>query len=192
MTGGYAESPRTKSIMNIPLPEPVINSRRTITTYGPAGDAPGMVLPHRNLRSLYRVYLLIAVWVGILPWLLPLAFVSPPEPVLLLSVSLLVLVVFILWWIGAYSRTIKYCFTPVDIAWEQGVWFHQTGRVPYALITNAEIIQGPVSRCFGISLLRIRMADAVGAGFSRELKIRGLTDAGMLREYILARIQSSP
>jgi membrane protein YdbS with pleckstrin-like domain len=178
-------------IMNVPLQDPVINSRGTITISGPAGGAPGMVLPHRNLRSLYRIYLLIAVWVGILPWLLPLAFVSPPELMLLLSGSLLLLVVFLLWWIGAYSRTIRYCFTPTDIAWEKGVWFHQTGSIPYNLITSTEIIQGPVSRSFGISLLTIRIADAVGSAPSRELKIRGITDAGMLREYILARIQSS-
>lgn len=156
----------------------------------PAAAAPGEVLPHRNLRSLYRIYLLIAVWAGVLPWLLPLAFVAPPELMLLLSGSLLLLVVFIIWWIGAYSRTIRYCVTPSEIAWEQGVWFHQTGNVPYNRITNVEIFQGPVSRQFGISLLKIQMAGAAGSASSSELKIHGVTDAVMLKEYILARMQN--
>jgi membrane protein YdbS with pleckstrin-like domain len=155
----------------------------------PDAAAPGEVLPHRNLRSLYRIYLLITIWVGVLPWLLPLAFVSPPEPMFLLSGSLLLLVVFIIWWIGAYCHTIRYCFTPSEITWEQGVWFHQTGSIPYNRITNVEIIQGPVSRRFGISLLKIQMASATGSASSPGLKIHGMADAMMLKEYILARMK---
>ena len=156
----------------------------------PAAAALGEVLPHRNLRSLYRIYLLIIIWVGVLPWLLPLAFVSPPEPMLLLSGGLLLLVVFIIWWIGAYCHTIRYCFTPSEIVWEQGVWFHQTGNVPYNRITNVEIFQGPISRRFGISHLKIQMAGAAGFASLSVLKIRGMTDAVMLKEYILARMKN--
>ena len=156
----------------------------------PVAAAPGEVLPHRNLMSLYRFYLLIAVWAGVLPWLIPLAFVAAPELILLFSGSLLLLVVFFIWWSGAYSRTIRYCFTPSGITWEKGVWFHQTGSFPYNRITNVEIFQGPVSRQFGISLLKIRMVGAAGSASSSELKIRGMTDAVMLKEYILARMQN--
>ncbi len=177
--------------MYIPLPDPAIYSPGTVTTSGPSEAAPGVVRPHRNLRSLYRIYLLLAVWVGILPWLLPLAFIFPPEPMLLLSGSLLMLVVFLLWWTGAFVRTIQYSFTPADIVWEHGVLLHQTGRIPYNRITSVEINQGPLSSRFGISILNIRIADAVGSKPSHELKIRGIPDAGKLREYILNRMQSS-
>ena len=156
----------------------------------PAGGAPGEILPHRNLRSLYRFYLLITIWVGVLPWLLPLAFVTPPMPMLLLSGGLLLLVVFIIWWIGAYCHTIRYCFTSSEIAWEHGVWFHQTGNVPYNRITDVEIFQGPVSRRFGISLLKIQMASVAGSASYPGLKIHGLTDAVMLKEYILTRMKT--
>ncbi|MDD1708823.1 MAG: hypothetical protein LUQ33_06605, partial [Methanoregulaceae archaeon] len=58
------------------------------------GDPPEIIQeirPVRNLRTLYTIYLLIIVWAGILPWLIPLAFYSPP--LLTLSISLLLLII---------------------------------------------------------------------------------------------------
>lgn len=178
-------------LMDTPLPAPDTSATEYVTPSDPDSNAPRIVLPHRNLRSLYRIYLLVAVWVGILSWLLPLAFVIPPESMLLLSGSILLLVIFLFWWTGAFVRTIRYCITPADISWEKGVWFHQTGRVPYKRISSVEIVRGPVSSRFGISDLRIRIAGGAGSGSSHDLKIRGLTNAGMMRDYILSRTPSS-
>ena len=114
--------------------------------------------PARTLKTLYVLYLLIIVWAGILPWLIPLAFFSSPLLTLGISLPLLLVIVFALWWIGAYYRTIRYRFTPFEISWERGVWFRQTGIVPFNRITNIDIIQGPISRFLGISLLKVQTA----------------------------------
>jgi uncharacterized protein len=159
-------------------------------------DVPQEILkettPARNLRTLYTIYLLIIVWVCILPWLIPLAFLSPPLLTLAISLPLFLGICFALWWIGAYCRTIRYRFTPLGISWERGVWFRQTGIVPYHRITNSDIIQGPLSRLLGISLLKVQTAGYSSANASAtELKIGGITEPEMLREFIRMQMQGA-
>lgn len=144
------------------------------------------VLPGRTLRTLYVLYLLIIVWGGILPWLIPLAFFSSPLLTLEISVPLLLVIIFTLWWIGAYYRTIRYRFTPFEISWERGVWFRQTGIVPYHRITNIDIIQGPLSRFLGISHLKIQ-TDCSGS--ATEFNMKGITEPEILREFIKMQMQ---
>lgn len=147
-------------------------------------------LPGRTLRTLYILYLFIIVWAGILPWLIPLAFFSSPLFILGISLPLLLVIVFALWWIGAYYRTIRYRFTPFEILWERGVWFRQTGTVPYHRITNIDIIQGPISRFLGISRLKVQTDGySSESALTAELKIDGITDPEMLREFIIKQIQ---
>jgi membrane protein YdbS with pleckstrin-like domain len=148
------------------------------------------VLPGRTLRTLYIIYLLIIVWAGILPWLIPFAFFSSPLITLGISLPLLLVVFFALWWTGAYYRTIRYRFTPFEILWERGVWLRQTGIVPYLRITNIDIIQGPISRFLGISCLIVQTkGHAPGSSSATELKIDGITEPEILREFIKMQMQ---
>jgi membrane protein YdbS with pleckstrin-like domain len=152
---------------------------------------PGEVRPHRNLRSLYLTYLLIIIWAGILPWLVPITFFTPPDLILIITIPLLLVVIFLIWWTGAYYRTILYRFSDTAISWERGVWWRQTGIVPYNRITTVDIIQGPLSRFFGISMLKIHIAgNLAGTESAAELKINGIIDAGALRESILNQTRS--
>ena len=148
------------------------------------------VLPERNLRALYLVYLLFIVWGGILIWLVPLVFFIPPFPALAISVPLLVIILLAVWWTGAYYRTIRYRFTRFEIAWERGVWFRQTGIVPYYRITNMDIMQGPLSRFFGLSQLKVQTAGySVGSASTAELKIDGLREPEPVRQFIRKQMQ---
>ena len=152
---------------------------------------PGEVRPHRNLRSLYLTYLLIIIWAGILPWLIPLTFLTPPDLILIITLPLLGVVIFLIWWTGAYYHTIVYRFSDDAISWEQGVWWRQTGTVPYNRITTVDIIQGPLSRLFGISMLKVHVAgNEAGTESEAELKINGMTGAGTLKEYIIDQMRS--
>lgn len=146
----------------------------------------GEVRPHRNLRSLYLTYLLIIVWAGVLPWLIPLSLIIPPVSVLALTVPILLLVVLLSWWTGAYYRSIVYRFSEEGIHWERGVLRRKEGTIPFSRITGIDIVQGPLSRLFGISALNIRTegfppATVSGTG----LKISGLSQPGVIRDHIL-------
>lgn len=152
---------------------------------------PGEVRPHRNLRSLYLTYLLIIIWAGILPWLILLTFFTPPDLILIITTPLLLLVIFLIWWTGAYYHTILYRFSDAAISWERGVWWRQTGIVPYNQITTVDIIQGPLSRIFGISMLKIhRAGNLAGTESAGDLVMNGIIEAGALRECILNQTRS--
>lgn len=157
-------------------------------------DPPEIVLevtPERNLRALYLVYLLIIVWGGILPWLVPLVFFIHPFHALAVTVPLLAIILLAVWWTRAYYRTIRYRFTRFEIAWERGVWFRQTGIVPYNRITNMDIMQGPLSRFFGLSQLKVQTAGYSAASASTaELKIDGLREPEPIRQFIREQMQA--
>jgi membrane protein YdbS with pleckstrin-like domain len=146
-----------------------------------------VVRPHRNLRALYLTYLLLIIWAGVLSWLLPMAFFLPPFQTLFISTGFFLLVLFVLWWTGAYFRTIVYRFTSAGISWERGVIIHRSGLMPYHLIAKVDIIQGPIQRFFGIYLLKVH-ADRSYPHYSSGtvLKINGITDPERLREFILS------
>lgn len=148
------------------------------------------ITPDRKLRLLYTIYLLIIVWGGILPWLIPLAFFSSPLLTLAISIPLLLILLCALWWIGAYHRTIRYRCTPSGISWERGMWFRKTGCVPYHRITAINIEQGPISRYLGLFLLKVQTTgSSSGTASATELKIEGITEPEMLRECIRTQMQ---
>jgi membrane protein YdbS with pleckstrin-like domain len=144
------------------------------------------IRPVRNLRTLYTIYLLIIVWGGILPWLIPLAFYSPPLITLSISFPLLIIVVYTLWWIGAFHRTIRYGFTNFEIVWQHGIWFPKIGIVPYDRIAAIEITRGPLSRFLGFFCLQIQTLGGDNSGNdSGILKIDGICEPEPLRDFIM-------
>lgn len=154
------------------------------------GDTPEIIKeirPVRNLRTLYVIYLFIIVWAGVLPWLIPLAFYSPPLLTLSISLPLLIIVVSTLFWIGAFHRSIRYRFTNFEILWEHGIWFPKTGIVPYSRITAIEITQGPISRFLGFFCLKIRTGGNNPGNESGNLKIDGINEPEILRDFIMGK-----
>jgi hypothetical protein len=152
------------------------------------GETPEIIQeirPVRNLRTLYTLYLLIIVWAGVLPWLIPLAFYSPPLITLSISLPTLIIVVITLWWIGAFHRSIRYRFTNFEILWEHGIWFRKTGIIPYGRITAVETTQGPISRFLGFFCLKIRTKGNNSGNDPGILKIDGIQEPEILRDFIM-------
>ncbi|ADN37180.1 membrane-flanked domain protein [Methanolacinia petrolearia DSM 11571] len=105
--------------------------------------------------------------------------------VALLIVSLLVTVV----WNSLYYKSIVYHLNETEMTWKRGVWFRQTGIVPYNRITNVDIVQGPLMRIFGISNLRIQTA-GYSAQNVAEIRITGIEEPEPLREMIMGFVRS--
>jgi membrane protein YdbS with pleckstrin-like domain len=148
-------------------------------------DSQRILKPDRALRTCYTLYLLIIVWVGILTWLLPLAFSSSPLLTLAISLPLLLACAIVLWWIGAYFRSISYHFTTSAIIWERGVWFRRSGTIPYRRITAVTVTKGPLSRFLGISRITVQ-TDAAAAP---DLHIDGIREPELLWGCIMRMIQ---
>ena len=149
----------------------------------------GSLVPSSRLRTLYNLYLIIIVWLAILPWFIPLALFSSPAVSLVVGVPLLAIVLLAIWWIPRYYSSITYMLQKEEICWKRGVWFRQTGIVPYNRITNVDIIQGPLSRLFGLSSLRIQTA-GYSAQASAELVLAGIDNPEEIREIIMRHVHS--
>ena len=105
--------------------------------------------------------------------------------VALLIISLLVTVV----WNSLYYKSIVYHLNDTEMTWKRGVWFRQTGIVPYNRITNVDIVQGPLMRIFRISNLRIQTA-GYSAQNVAEIRIIGIEEPEPLRELIMDFVRS--
>ena len=87
-------------------------------------------------------------------------------------------------WNSLYYESIVYHLNETEMTWKRGVWFRQTGIVPYNRITNVDIVQGPLMRIFGISNLRIQTA-GYSAQKLAEISINGIEEPEPLRELIM-------
>jgi len=140
----------------------------------------------------YRTYLytslLIFVVVLILPWLIPTIIFTPLAVGLGLTIPLLAIIIFVAWWIPLYCESITYRLTPTEITWERGVWFRQTGIVPYNRITNVDISQGPLMRFFSFSAVRVQTA-GYSAQARAEIVLNGIADPKDLQETIMGLVR---
>ncbi|MDI6866396.1 PH domain-containing protein [Methanoculleus sp.] len=140
----------------------------------------------------YRTYLytslLIFVVVLILPWLIPTIIFAPLAVGLGLTIPLLAIIIFVAWWIPLYCESITYRLTPTEITWERGVWFRQTGIVPYNRITNVDIFQGPLMRFFSFSAVRVQTA-GYSAQARAEIVLTGIADPKNLQETIMGLVR---
>jgi membrane protein YdbS with pleckstrin-like domain len=145
--------------------------------------------PAPRFRAYYFLSLIIVVVFLVAFAILPAALAGAPLPVILgIALVISAIAVFVGAWIPMYYQSILYHLTPTEMTWRRGVWFRQTGIVPYNRITNVDIIQGPVMRYFGISDLRIQTA-GYSAQPQAEIKLMGIEEPEPLRELIMAQVR---
>jgi len=157
--------------------------------------------PHPEFKKLYYLYLWISSIVFfvsvILPTLVIVFLYLPPVNVLIVPVSLFILfllvVGFTAFWIPKYCKSISYVFTQSEIIAERGVWWKHKSIVPYNRITNIDIVQGPLSRRFGLANIRVQTAgySATGGGGGRtaEVSILGVKNFEEIKEFLLKLVR---
>ena len=149
------------------------------------GEAFG---PAPQYRSYLYAYLALTIVIFVLPWLVPAILAAPVVVAAVTGVPILAGVLFTLYWIPLYYRSISYRLTVTEITWQRGVWFRQTGIVPYNRITNVDIAQGPLMRFFSFSALRVQTA-GYSAQARAEIVLNGIEDAGDLQEKIMGFVR---
>jgi membrane protein YdbS with pleckstrin-like domain len=138
--------------------------------------------------KLYYSYLALIAPVSILPWYIPLLVKGPPLAAVVLLMVAIAAVLFFLYWIPRFSASIAYTLTEKEIVWRRGVWFKNTGIVPYDRITNVDIAQGPLSRSLGIAALKLQTAGYSGQQ-KAEIRLEGMTEFEELREFIMGFVR---
>lgn len=149
------------------------------------GEAFG---PAPQYRSYLYVYLVLTIVIFVLPWLVPAILAAPAIVAAVTGVPILGIVLFTLYWIPLYYRSISYRLTVTEITWQRGVWFRQTGIVPYNRITNVDIAQGPLMRFFSFSALRVQTA-GYSAQARAEIVLNGIEDPKDLQEKIMGFVR---
>jgi len=155
------------------------------------------ISPNKELMKLYFSYLLFAEAGGVLTVVLPVVAAAlifmPSEEALIVSgfvVSpFLFSVAFVAFWIPRYYTSISYALSEAEISVERGVWWKQENTVPYNRITNIDVVQGPLSRRFGLAKVRVQTAgySATGGGAVAEVTITGIKNYEEIRDFILSR-----
>jgi membrane protein YdbS with pleckstrin-like domain len=140
--------------------------------------------PVPRFRSYLYASLVLTVVVLILPWLIPIVVFTWGFVALAIALPVLAVIVFVAYWIPLYYESITYRLTVTEITWQRGVWFRQTGIVPYNRITNVDIAQGPLMRFFSFSAVRVQTA-GYSAQAQAEILLNGITDPKDLQEKIM-------
>jgi len=107
---------------------------------------------------------------------------------------------FILLWIPRYFASIRYELAEEEVRVRRGVWWKMKHTVPYSRIMSVDVIQGPISRHFGLATVDVHTAGYTGtAGGSggpgsrrAEASIMFIPNAEEVREWILQRVRSRP
>jgi membrane protein YdbS with pleckstrin-like domain len=149
--------------------------------------------PSAQLKKLFYSYMGGILLIAFLSWYIPLwllapfgalvvsFFVLPPVLILLLAG---------LYWIPKFCDSIVYKFTGDEMTWHRGVWFRNTGIVPYNRITNVDVIQGPVSRKLGIASLKIQTAGYSGSTTrTSEITVEGMENFREIQEMIMEYVR---
>lgn len=146
--------------------------------------------PAPQYRSYLYASLVLAVVAFILPWLVPAVVFSPPLVALAIVLPTLAVIAFVVYWIPLYYVSIVYRLTVTEITWQRGVWFRQTGIVPYNRITNVDISQGPLMRYFAFSAVRVQTA-GYSAQTRAEIVLNGIVDPRDLQEKIMNFVRTT-
>ena len=145
--------------------------------------------PAPQLKKLYWIYFVLAIFLGVLWWCIPVILFAPPVITVCISLPIMAVLIFTAYWIPKYYDSIVYKLTENEIIWKRGVWFKNTGIVPYNRITNIDITQGPISRKLGIAALKIQTAGYSGQQTRSEIRINGIEEFEELREVIMGFVK---
>ncbi|MEW6011729.1 MAG: hypothetical protein CIT03_09860 [Methanobacterium sp.] len=149
--------------------------------------------PAPQLKSLYYIYFGITIVFAVLIWFVSLAVFTPLFISLAIGIPVLGILLFTLYWIPKFYSTIIYKLDEDEMEWRRGVWFKNTGIIPYNRITNVDIAQGPISRILKIGSLKIQTAGYSnpnqGWGTSSEITIDGVEEFEELRHIIIDKIK---
>lgn len=139
--------------------------------------------PHPNLKKVYGVYLLLVAIPIFIAAVLPIWAVFTFEPAIWRSAWLFTFIPligafavfgFVAYWIQKYYNSIYFALEKDEVVVERGVWWKMRHVVPYSRIMSIDIIQGPISRKFGLGSVHVYTAGYTGpAGGSAGPGARG-------------------
>lgn len=127
--------------------------------------------PHPNLKKVYGVYLSFVAIPLLVATILPIwaVFTFAPKVwgvawafTFIPLIVVLTILSFVAYWIPKYYDSISYALEKDEAVTERGVWWKMKHVVPYSRVMSVDIIQGPISRRFGIGSVHVHTAGYTG------------------------------
>lgn len=166
-------------------------------------------VPHPNLKKVYYTYLSILAIPLLIGTLLPIWAVYTFAPdawqvgwayLFIPLIVVLVILSFIAYWISKYYGSISYALKEDEVMVERGVWWKMRHVVPYARVMSVDIVQGPISRRFGVGSVQVHTAGYTGArggtagpgARGAEAAIWGIPNFVEIRDAIIGLVRGRP
>lgn len=161
------------------------------------------------MKKVYGVYLLLTAIPMLFSTVLPIwaVFTFAPEVwseagvyLFIPLIAVLMIIGFIVYWINKYYDSITYVLEKDEVVVERGVWWKMRHVVPYSRVMSVDIIQGPISRLFGVGSVHVHTAGYTGpAGGSAgpgtrgaEACIWGVPNFTEIRDAIIGLVRGRP
>ncbi len=106
---------------------------------------------------------------------------------LIIAILGIVVVVLIQFYLLAYIKTLRYRLSEDDLRLDSGVFWKKKKVIPLHKITNANTLQGPLERWFGLGHLNVQTAGH-GASGSPEGRLVGLEEFEGIKEEIMQKV----
>ena len=148
-------------------------------------DGSVTFFPSPRLRAMYLFLLILAVWIGILPWLILAVFTLPAPAILNLVIPILVAVMAFRWWIPRYWASLEFRVTTGEMVISKGVWFRRQEVVPLMDVREITISCGFFCRQMGIASLVLTRP-----GKGRPVRIPGMEEAEKVRGVLERRVKA--
>ena len=166
-------------------------------------------VPNPNLKRVYFIYLGLVAIIPLIVTLLPIwaVFTYAPEVwqvawayLFIPLIIVLAILGFLAYWIQKYYGSISYTLKEDEVMVERGVWWKMKHVVPYARVMSVDVIQGPISRRFGIGSVQVhtagytgRMGGTAGPGArGAEASIWGVPNFVEIRDAIIGLVRGRP
>ena len=168
--------------------------------------------PHPNLKKIYYTYLAIIAAPSLIATLLPIwaVYTFAPDvwqkgwaifiPLFIPLIIVLVSLSFVAYWISKYYGSISYSLKEDEVMVERGVWWKMRHVVPYARVMSVDIVQGPISRRFGVGSVQVHTAGYTGrrggtagpGARGAEAAIWGVPNFVEIRDVIIGLVRGRP
>lgn len=166
-------------------------------------------VPHPDLKKVYFVYLGLAAIIPLIATSLPIwaTFTFAPEvwqvawTYLFIPLAIVLIILgFVAYWILKYYGSISYTLKEDEVVVERGVWWKMKHVVPYARVMSVDVIQGPISRRFGIGSVQVHTAGYTGmrggtagpGARGAEAAIWGVPNFVEIRDAIIGFVRGRP
>ena len=123
-----------------------------------------LLKPSPKMKTLYVVYALLFLVIGVFSWCIPLTllFLGDRLTLLMLLVTVYapisVALAFFIYWLPRYYDSVTYLVEEDRLVARRGVWWVRESSIPLSRVNNVIYMQGPLQRALGLASLGFHTA----------------------------------